>query len=233
LGPNEDFGWFDTIPDADDNEAINDEIRKAWDKTVVKVVEDSTPDFFAVPIRNLSFASSNGISNSSNQNDASKILSSWNNPNPSISMKLAYSSSDVACGYQMGINISCCVNGFRISQFPNGEVKAEYNFVFCYGSRSYSSWKQYSDFKCLSEIISTVQSKHLAAEPFNTLPVFSQSVHAWQYLEGRKKWYKCLNVRYLIEKSIYLGRFMEAVLLESPNPGLILYFVQKNKMSHN
>jgi hypothetical protein len=132
----------------------------------------------------------------------------------SISTKLSTSNSQ----HRFGMSISSCINGFRIRQHTSGEINAEFHFIFCYGSRSYSSWKQYSDFKYLADLIKST-AKFVQAD-------FKNSIAAWKLLESRKRWFKSLSVKYLIEKSIYLGRFVEAVMLESPNPAIILCFLK-------
>ena len=34
------------------------------------------------------------------------------------------------------------------------------------------------------------------------------------------------SIRKLVESSVYLNKFVESVLFESPNPALLLYFAQ-------
>lgn len=191
------FGWFETTVDLE--ESSSEEVRNAWMKVVEHIahVETTKPE---LPV---------------------EVLYSWNNPHPSLSLKL--SSSDIVKVNGFGINISSCVSGFRICQYSSGEIRAEFHFIFCYGSRSYSSWKPYNEFKKLADIIKCLHNK--------VKPIFEHSLKEWQWLEEKKRWFRCLKVKYLIEKSIYLGRFMEALLLESPSPGLILAFVQHSKLN--
>lgn len=146
------------------------------------------------------------------------VLNSWTNPNPSVSIKL---SSGELKPLAEDMNISACINGFRIVQLSTGEVRAEFELIFCYGSRSYSSWKSYQEFKEMASIIEYIHSK--------VAPIFSTSAKQWRFVKERQRWFRCLSCTYLMEKSINLGNFVQCMLLESPSPGLILCFVQNNR----
>jgi hypothetical protein len=146
------------------------------------------------------------------------VLYQWRNPSPSISVRHVANSDDNS-GTLPGDNLemSCFIDGFRIVQYP-AEIKAEFCIVFCYGSRSYMIWKSYSQFH---EYYKTIYDIHCRIKP-----IFSQTMVDWADVQARKKWFRCLSYRYLVEKSILLGRFMQSSLLESPTPGLLLEFVQ-------
>lgn len=188
----DEFGWFDFNHETE-NQSSSEEIRSAWLKVVSTV-------------------SSNKVENPAH------VIYEWHNPHPSMSLKL--STTDFAKGY--GVNISSCVSGMRICQYASGEIRAEFHFVFCYGSMSYMSWKPYSEFKKLAGIITTLHR--------DTKSLFFQTLKAWSFIEEKKRWFRCLDIKYLIEKSILLGKFMEALLHEVPTPGLILAFIQNNRL---
>eukprot|EP01035_Chromulina_nebulosa_P022491 gene22491-29125_t len=202
------YGWFDVYPECEETSAQN--IRQAWTKLVNNIS----------PPTSLSHLSSFGNEEAMNElyDDVEQpiaILYSWNNNNPSVSLKL---SSDDVSSTRYGINISSCVSGLRICQYSCGVIRAEFNYIFCYGSRSYSSWKPYGEFKQLADILKKLDHKKKAN--------FSESLKQFKFLEEKKRWFRSLDILYLIEKSIYLGRFMEALLLESTSPGIMLAFVQ-------
>lgn len=185
------FGWFDNIPDAEEESSANNDVREAW----VNLVSEISP--------RKSRRSKNPVS----------ILYSWNNPNPSVSMKMSSAGKS-----RYGMNISSCVSGIRICQYQSGDIRAEFNLIFCYGSVSYCSWKSYSEFSNLAQIVEHMHE--------HVHPIFPDTMKCWKLVVAKKRWFRCLNVLYLIEKSILLGRFIENLLHESPSPGLLLCFVQ-------
>jgi hypothetical protein len=147
------------------------------------------------------------------------VLYRWINDHPSQSFKM--SSTDLT----LAMNLSCCVSGFRICQMVNsGEIKAQFNFIFAYGSRTYSTWKSFSEFKDLAEVVDHVHTTR-------TNPIFRRSLRAWRRVEGNMRWWRSLSVPYLIEKSILLGNFMECLLMDCPSPGILLCFVQSERFS--
>lgn len=221
---NNDFGWFDAVPDEHEQELEHENIRNAWSDHVHEILKSKSEPLLT---REVSFRAPPQNRTSENP----KILFTWINPNASISMKMSDSEPILnqkinSSSSNFGISISSSVNGFRIRQHASGEINAEFNYIFCYGSRSYSSWKPYSDFKNLANILFKIQSE----TSYFVKSDFKESIKAWKFLEGKKKWFKSLSVKYLIEKSIYLGRFMEAFLLECPSPGLILCFLNSEQL---
>lgn len=236
------FGWFDAIADDEDLQLKNNEVRDAWSNRISQIMRSSSFRENEIPSPSCPSSSSSSpapespsiISSRSMpnlQDQWPRILFEWTNPNPSISMKLSH--ADVkSLDSSFGINISSSVSGFRTCQYKDGEIAAEFNFIFCYGSRSYSSWHRYSDFKDLAAMLLSIQE----TQQFRSLQEtasFGESLEAWQLVLSRKKWYRSLSVKYLVEKSIYLGRFMEAVLLESPSPGLLMYFLERKALRPN
>jgi len=148
------------------------------------------------------------------------ILFRWRNPNPSMSLKCSGSNFDVSSivsSHTFELRISCCIGGYRIVQLPCGNSRAEFQFILSYGSRSFNCWKSFTEFKKLHEI---VKYAHISNDNY------PESVKEWRILKAKQKWYRCLSVIYLIEKSVFLGRYMQALLMESESPGLLLHFVQ-------
>ncbi|CAM6000694.1 unnamed protein product [Sphagnum balticum] len=155
-----------------------------------------------------------------NHKQYATVLNIWINPSPEVSMKL--SSGDDLRLLDNSMSMSCCVSGFRIAQMIDGECCAEFLTVFCYGSRSYSSWKSYEEF---SELFQVVEY----ANRVNN--IFPETVAHWRVVQSYSSWTKCLRVPHLIEKSIALGVFMQSLFSESPTPGLLLCFVQHSNFS--
>lgn len=174
-------------------------IRNAW----IALTENSSYDEYALSTR---------------KKKVINVLYRWRNPSPSISVR-HIGSSDESNGSFSGdsLEMSCLIDGFRIVQYPS-EIKAEFCIVFCYGSRSYNIWRSYTQFR---EYYNTIYDIH-----WRVKPIFGQTLQDWADVQTRKKWFRCLSYRYLVEKSILLGRFMQSSLLESPTPGLLLEFVQ-------
>jgi hypothetical protein len=196
-------GWGMFVPTNFGDRSI--QVRNAW----LSVTETSSYSF--------------GISNYSARPLVSTILFQWRNPNPSISIKYLSNDGNLPDVPSESMELSCYVDGFRISQYSNGEIKAEFCLAFSYGSRSYLSWKSYSEFK---EYYKTIHLIHHQIKP-----IFPNTIRDWETLQSRKKWFRCLSISYLKEKSIHLGRVVQSSLLECPTPGLLLEFVQYKKHS--
>jgi hypothetical protein len=160
-----------------------------------------------------------GASVHSRHHTTSEILFTWRDPSPSVSIK--HVSDDEEAGLSESMELSCYLDGFRIVQKTNGELKAEFCVAFSYGSISYMSWKSYTDFAAYYQTI------HLIHHQIK--PLFPTTIREWETLQSRKKWFRCFSVRYLIEKSILIGRVVQSSLLESPTPGLLLEFLHHKK----
>ena len=194
----DEFGWY-SDEDYESMDETSPKVCKAWLNAVTEISTDPKHVKCVEP---------------------ADIIFVWNNPNPSLSVKS--SSSDVT--KQSMTNISCCVGGLRLCQYPCGEIRIEFNFICCYGSRSYNSWKSFHEFNKLSDILTAMQKKVQTHS-------FPDSLSAWKNVLSRKKWFRCYEIRYLIQQSILLGRFMEALLHEASSPGLLLAFVQSPQLS--
>jgi hypothetical protein len=187
------YGWFSQ--DLIDDDLEKDNLRNAWKKVTYR-------------------SSMRGVRNTQEHN----VLFSWRNPNPSTSVKSSLmnnNNSDILSSMDM----SCCVNGFRIVQYQSGIIQAEYGFIFSYGSISFNSWKCFTEFQNFYYIIDEINRKY---------PTFTDTIKAWQAVKARKKWFRCFDIPYLIEQSIMLSRFLQSVLHESPTPGFLFDFVQNS-----
>ena len=153
------------------------------------------------------------------------ILFKWRNPNPSMTLKHSGSSLEKNLEPAVGsfeLRVSCFIGGYRTVQLQCGNIRAEFQFIFSYGSKSFSCWKPFTEFRKLHRIISHVHKSNQS---------FPKTMEEWSGLRCRQKWYRCLSVVYLIEKSVLLGRYMQAMLMECDSPGLMLYFVQSKAIA--
>lgn len=144
------------------------------------------------------------------------VLFNYNFPNPSQCFKLSNSECNSA------MELSCVVSGFRIVQcISTGEISAQFGFAYCYGSRSHFSWRRYSEFRELAEVLQYT-SDHFSSK------LFQKSLKIWSFIEYKKKLFRDLSVLYLGRKAMLLNKFMESVMFESPNPALLLHFAQSS-----
>ena len=141
----------------------------------------------------------------------------------SLSEKLTDGTSDFTTAVgSTELLISCFIGGYRTVQLSCGSIRAEFQFIFTYGSKSFSCWKPFTEFRKLHRIISHVHKSNYT---------FPKTMGEWYRLRSRQRWYRCLSVVYLIEKSVLLGRYMQALLMECDSPGLLLYFVQSKAIA--
>lgn len=148
----------------------------------------------------------------------SSVLASWINPTPEVSMKLSSQDALNESVNLSSMSMSCCISGFRIVQYTDGECGAEFLVIFCYGSRTFSSWKTGQEFCELADVV------HHIHEEFAI--VFPQTCETWELVRSHSRAMRCLRVPYLIEKCVALGSFLQCLFNESPTPGLLLCFVQ-------
>jgi hypothetical protein len=212
------FGWFDQTESFE--ELAKDE-RQVWLDRVQRAEPERVPS--SNPENKGAYMSSiplGRIPAEKSEQPKPVVVYQYVNPNPSFSTKLSNSSGSDMAAMTSSMNISASVNAFRLCQNRlTGEIYAEFNFIFCYGSRSYNSWKTYNDFKDFWHVIENIHTSSGGRR-------FQTSMTEWRVLEEKKNWFRCLNVIYLFQKSTYLSKFMQAVLLESTNPGLMLCFAQ-------
>ena len=149
-----------------------------------------------------------------NRKTADCIVSEWENPLPTRASKQFIHISEPA------ITIYISVAGFRVVN-RSGKNRVEFNVLFHDGDILYAASKCFSEFLELYKIISCCH---------NISPSYGRSVEEWvTYVKSKKKWLRCLDTDYLIEKSNAMGRFLHAVLLESPSPGLLFEFIQNSQ----
>jgi hypothetical protein len=194
-------GWGMFVTPNEENLAA--QVRSAW------ITLTETPSY------------SYGASAHTKKHSTSEVLHIWRNPSPSVSIKHLSNDGSLPDVPSDSMELSCFIDGFRIVQYSNGEIKAEFCLYFSYGSLSYYSWKSYTEF---AEYYQTIHLIH-----HNIKPMFSHTLRDWETLQSRKKWYRCLDVPYLKEKSILIGRVVQSSLLESPTPGLLLEFLNHSK----
>lgn len=211
-----DWGFYEDEFDATTkNKAANSEIRDAWLQLSYNMSSSSNPN---------KFNSEKVKSESKLKKDEpygpgiESILNVWINPNPELSIKSFVVEEDSPFTSVDYMNMSSCVSGFRIVQLNTGECIAQYNCIFCYGSRTFSSWKSPNEFKALASVVKYVHSLDDS--------MFPETLHIWKLIETYEKWYLCLRAPYLIEKSIALGSFVQSFFAESPTPGLMICFIE-------
>lgn len=146
--------------------------------------------------------------------DSYDVLFTWENARPAVANK--YLSNGAMDPLAAGMNVSGCVSGYRIVN--RGIIHAQFCVAFSYGSHTYKCWKRYSDFAELYDVVQYLHTQHT--------PVFARSLAAWEMLTRHRNVFRCLSVKYLIKKSIYLGKFIEALIFEAPSPGLMLDFIR-------
>lgn len=226
------WGWFD---DNDHAMGIQEgrNLRSAWYRTVDSLHPQGS---HILPVKSdVEFSLLETLSRTGNmhgnfrmggvdQNDS--IIVQWVNPNPSMS--LTSSKSSTHCPSSLSglggdeMQISGCISGFRIKRSELGMMHAEFHYMFCYGSETYNSWKRFGEFEKLHEII-----RHFHDGGYCD---FSKSIQQWNNIKEKQKPCRCLSVLYLIEKSVYLGKYVQDLLIESEAPGLLLMFARCERL---
>ena len=141
----------------------------------------------------------------------------YRNPAPSQSFKQS-SESMGAC-----LKLSVFISGFRIVQrVSTGEIFAQFRFNYCYGSQAHVSWRSYSEFRELASVLHYAQTNV-------SDKLFVASLRVWAYIEHKKTTFRNLSITYLVEKSVYLNKFVESILYESATPALLLYFAHSSR----
>lgn len=114
-------------------------------------------------------------------------------------------------------SITYGMRGFRIVQNWYGNQYAEYHVIVCSGSQSVARWRRYSEFKTLAKKI-----QHLNA---STTTCYPNALKAWETLQQSKKFFLCLEVKYLYHKFKLLDDFVRELLFEADNPRVLMEFV--------
>lgn len=84
------------------------------------------------------------------------------------------------------------------------------------GLMTFGVWRRHSHFE---QLAAQVSAQALAS-------TFANSRLSWQCLLSRKRWFRCLDKEYLSLKCFLLERFLQDVLYESGNAGLISAFLE-------
>ena len=214
------WGWFST-ESIDEKEQVSRDNRDSWFHNVNAIDRPRLPG--------------NSAGDKIDE-EWPKVLFQWKNPNPSISLRCSGSNLNLhGFSSSFDMRLSVAIGGYRTVQSSDGEINAEFQFIFCYGSRTFNSWKRFREFKKLHQIVKYAHKNYFLQNDadldeqyfeIRRASRFPKSMEAWSILQSRQKWIKCLSVVYLIEKSVFLGRFVQALLLESESPGLLVYFSQ-------
>lgn len=214
------WGWFNT-ESVDEKEQVSRDVRDSWFNNANSIGRPRLPG-----------------NSTQDQNDLEwpRVLFLWKNPNPSMSCRCSSSNLNLhGFSSSFDMRLSVAIGGYRTIQSPDGEINAEFQFIFCYGSRTFNCWKRFREFKKLHQIVKYAHKNYFLHDgveldehrfEMHGASRFPKSMEAWDILKSRQKWTKCLSVVYLIEKSVFLGRFMQALLMESESPGLLVYFSQ-------
>merc|ERR1711871_1776412 len=118
---------------------------------------------------------------------------------------------DSPTGWESDIQLSGCINGFRIRRDDSYGMGpcAEFNFIFSYGSQTFNAWKRFSEFEKLQSIVRYFHDDE------NHPRSFAMTCKRWEEIKSKQRWFRDLSISYLIEKSIYLGRYIQSLLIES------------------
>eukprot|EP01036_Dinobryon_divergens_P026293 gene26293-34918_t len=109
--------------------------------------------------------------------------------------------------------------GFRIVQDERGEA-AEFKFVLSINGTDYVAWRKFSDFRKLA--MACIEFSKMK----NSTLSFNSTINAWNEVVNNRPWfYQCLNINYLIEKSLLLETFMKNLFFEVSSVDIMLEFV--------
>lgn len=111
---------------------------------------------------------------------------------------------------------------FRIVRDRHGVLFAEYLIMVSFGGRgsvAFGIWKRHSDFDRLAKTITEIDMRALVP---NT---FKNSLLSWQCVLQRKRWFKSLDTEYLALKCFLIERFMQDLLFETHNAGILVDFL--------
>jgi hypothetical protein len=113
--------------------------------------------------------------------------------------------------------------GFRIVQDENGEA-AEFKFVLTVDDIEYVAWRRFSDFRKLAMACNEYT---LLMKRRNCVGLsFHNTLNAWDDVIKNRPWfYQCLNINYLVEKSLLLESFMKNLFFEVMDINIMMEFV--------
>eukprot|EP00752_Nemacystus_decipiens_P018190 g16320.t1 len=103
---------------------------------------------------------------------------------------------------------------FQIIQ-TGSDVHAEYLIVVGLGTVTLGVWRRFSEFKRLATKLSTSRRRDQ----------FHNALCSWRCLRERQRWFRCLDVDYLILKTFLLERFLHDFIFESMSPNTVREFL--------
>lgn len=110
---------------------------------------------------------------------------------------------------------------FRIVRHADGVLHAEFLVVVSLRGihnsyMTFGIWRRHSSFEALAR---TIQENEASSK------VFENSILSWQCFLNRKRWFRCLDIEYLVLKCFLLERFLHDVLFESQTASTISTFL--------
>mmetsp|Transcript_12643 Transcript_12643/g.18997 ORF Transcript_12643/g.18997 Transcript_12643/m.18997 type:complete len:271 (+) Transcript_12643:46-858(+) len=113
--------------------------------------------------------------------------------------------------------------GFRIVQDENGEA-AEFKFILTVDDIEYVAWRRFSDFRKLA--MACNEYMKLMKQKDGVGLSFHNTLNAWNDVLRNRPWfYQCLNINYLVEKSLLLESFMKNLFFEVMDINIMMEFV--------
>ncbi|CBJ33192.1 conserved unknown protein [Ectocarpus siliculosus] len=103
---------------------------------------------------------------------------------------------------------------FQIIQ-TGSDVHAEYLIVVGLGTVTLGVWRRFSEFQRLASKLSRSRRRDQ----------FHNALCSWRCLRERQRWFRCLDVDYLILKTFLLERFLHDFVFESMSPNTVREFL--------
>eukprot|EP00624_Nannochloropsis_granulata_P004712 evm.model.NODE_33713_length_18403_cov_15.744444.1 len=110
------------------------------------------------------------------------------------------------------------VGGLRICQTACGGQHAEFLVCLCLNQHTFVAWKRFNAFAQLYQDVHVAHGAGL-------LPATRR---AWDTMESRRKWWRCLEISYLAQKLKFLESFLGAFLTEVSSPVLLMKFASSD-----
>jgi len=135
------------------------------------------------------------------------------------------------------VTVSISIASYRVVESKNHGKYAQFLVIYCEGTfrDTVGVWKRYSDFKKLSNRVTTGQESCSSAfsginplaitEDLHDHEVLPNAVTSWNLLKKRQRWFRCLDAGYLSLKAFLLERFLHDILFESTTPDILRDFV--------
>ncbi|CAM9845553.1 unnamed protein product [Pylaiella littoralis] len=104
---------------------------------------------------------------------------------------------------------------FQILQQTGSDVHAEYLIVVGLGTVTLGVWRRFSEFQRLASKLARSSRRDQ----------FHNALCSWRCLRERQRWFRCLDVDYLILKTFLLERFLHDFVFESMSPNTVREFL--------